>query len=53
MQETERAGIVQPAENSGGILLMCINTSWEGIRKRKPDSSQWHPVTRQEEMCTN
>ena len=49
--EAERAGTVQPgeeeAQGSGlrGILSMCINSWWEGVKKMEPGSSQWCPLT--------
>ena len=35
------------------ILLMCINTRWEGAKKMDPDSSQWCLLTEQEEKGKN
>lgn len=36
-----------------GILAMCRNTRWEGMKKTEPVSSQWRPLTGHEAVGTN
>lgn len=40
-------------EDSVGILPMCINTWWVGLKTTEPGSSQGRTVTQQEAMGTN
>ena len=42
--EAERAGIVQPGENWGGILSVIINTYWAGAKWMGPGSFQQYPM---------
>lgn len=35
-----------------GIWSTCINMWWDDVRKIKPDSPQWYPVTEQEPVGT-
>lgn len=51
--KAERTGTVRRRKGSMGILSMCISTWRQRLSKRKPDSSQWCPVTSQDETVTN
>lgn len=40
-------------DSAGGILSMCTNTWWEGVKQMLPDSFQWYPVKGQGAVGTN